>query len=481
MQTSQHNLLLMDLTDRGLTIGLVVLFSVGISIAFLLKIPFLPLLLISIPVLIYICLKSVQLPFIMICAICAGSYLGNVVHIIEEGAIPFSPFQIFYLLGLVFFITGRFISANFRILVTRMELELLLLYSVVFFHCAYSPNPEFGFFFAGRMVFLSMIVYLIINSITTYKQLNIIMWIIIGVAFFMAIVAILDLIVNPEVAVRRALLGESGRLAGRARIGQKDPNIFATFFFFPIAFLVSIIVAKTKKHLKVVALIVLPVFIISLLTTFSRSAWVSTVVMLVVVALIYRQYKFFGYAALIIAIIFLSVPALREILFDVVSRLSSLFSGSVDDSNRMRLLLVSWSLNTFFDNYMLGIGFGGYGTAFNKSFDRFETLGVTEAHNEILLIIVEMGIIGLIVYSMLVFRVLQTAYYNIKNSSTEIEKAISVSLFSALVAFAIFYQFIAETLTDNNIWILTGFVFTVHLLQKKSASNRITKTSSDVP
>jgi len=469
----------MELTDRGLTIGIVVLSSIVISIAYLLKVPFIPLLLISIPVLIYISLKCIQLPFIMICAICAGSYLGNIVHIFEEGAIPFSPFQVFYLLGLLLFIAGRFISADFRILVTRMELELLLLYSVVFFHCAYSPNPEAGFLFAGRMVFLSLIVYLMINSIKTFKQLNIVLWVIVGVAFFMAIVAIHELLVNPEVAVRRTLLGESGRLAGRAKIGQKDPNIFATFFFFPIAFMVSIIVAKSKKHLKVVALILLPVFIISLLTTFSRSSWVSAFVMLVVIALIYRQYKVFGYAAVLLVVVFLSVPALREILFDVVSRFYSLLSGVADDSNRMRVLLVTWSMSTFFENYLFGVGFGGYGTAFNKSFDRFETIGVTEAHNEILLMIVEMGIVGLFVYLMLVFRVMQTAYYNIKNSTSEIEKAISISLFSALVAFAVFYQFIAETLTDNNIWILTGFVFTVHLLQKKAASNRITDTSLD--
>jgi len=468
MQTALQRLLLMQVDSKLLILGSALIFSAIGLLSMWLEFSLLPLLFIFLPILVYIGLKSLQLPFIVLCVICVGSYLGNLVHLVEDGLIPLSLFQVFYLSGIAIFIISRFLSANFKIYVTGIELEILLFYTVVFFHTVYSPDPAFGMFYAARMLVVSLFVYLIINSIQSFRQFNILMIVIIGAATIMGVISIRDVLINPEVAAIRVLVGfNTDRLVARGSLGQVDPNVFATFFFLPITYVISLIVSDVSKSVKTMALAALPLLLLGIISTFSRSAWVALLLIIVLVGVIYRKYRIFGYAFLFLVVAFTLVPALRESLFEVVNRFAGLFSGRVDDSNRIRILLLAWSLRTFFENYMLGIGFGGFNEAFGREHNRFETFNVVESHNEPTLIAVEMGLIGLFFYSMLVFRVLQTGWKNIKNSTDGFQKALSVSVFASLIGFAIFFQFLGETLADNNIWMLTGFTFAIYILQKK--------------
>lgn len=468
MQAAFQRLLLMQVDNRGLLLGCALIFSVVGLLSLWLELWIIPLLFVVLPLLVFVGLKSLQLPFIVLCVIVVGSYLGNLVHLIEDGLIPLSLFQIFYLLGIAIFIISRFLSANFKLYVTGIELEILLFYTVIFFHTVYSPDPAFGMFYAARMLVVSLFVYLIINSIQTFRQFNILMVVIIAAATVMGIISMRDVLINPEVAAIRLLVGfNTDRLVARGSLGQVDPNIFATFFFLPIAYVISLIVSEVSKGIKTMAFLALPILLLGIISTFSRSAWVSLLLMIVLIGVIYRKYRIFGYAFIVLVLAFTLVPPLRETLFDVINRFAGLLTGGVDDSNRIRILLLAWSIRTFFQNYMLGIGFGGFNEAFGREHNRFETFNVVESHNEPTLIAVEMGLIGLFVYTMLVFRVLQTGWKNIKNSTDDYQKAISVSVFASLIGFAIFFQFLGETLADNNIWMLTGFTFAIYILQKK--------------
>lgn len=440
----------------------------------------LPLAAIALPGLIYLGLKSFQAPFLMLLAVVVGSYMGNMLQMVAGENIPFSLFQFFYILALGVFLLGRTASANFRLYVTGIELEILLFFTIVFLHATYTPDPEFALLFAGRMVFLSLLVYLILNSIQSFRQVAILFIAMIAVAVLLAILSVRDGLLNPEAAAFRFVMGHADRIITRGRVAHNDPNVFATFFFLPISFLACLLVSDISKKLKLASAVVLLIMMLGLLSTFSRSALVSVVGMLVLIGLIYRQYKLFALFFVLFIGAIIVVPALREIFADVFMRVLSLITGDVDDSNRIRLILLSWSFRSFFENYMIGQGFGSFRHEFSSDYDRFETIGVTDSHNEIGTILVEMGLIGLFFFSVLVFRILYNAWQNIGRSRTPLQKALSVSVFSTLVGFVAFYQFIGGALVDNNLWMLVGFTFILQILfQKQEEASNVQARSKD--
>lgn len=469
MSAYLQRIITLDLPERHILLGATVIYAGLALLSMALNLFWLPLVFLVLPVLAYGALKSLQLPFLVLVFIIAGAYLGNMVHVLEGGAIPFTLFQVFYLLGLVLFLVSRFISANFRIFVTGIEKELLLFFTVVFFHTIYTPAPEEGLFLAARIFVLSFFVYLILNSISSFKQLTILVSVIVLVSMLLAILSVRDGLLNPEATAFRLVVGQVDQLTARGRVAHTDPNVFASFFFLPIAFMISLVISQAKLWIKAIAAIALPILLLGIISTFSRSAWISMFLMVVLIAVIYKQYKFFGYGIVGLLVAIIIVPGLADAFVDVINRVVNLFSGGVDDSNRLRLIVAFWAVRAFFANYMIGAGFGSFRHGFTREYDTFETLGVTDSHNEITTIIVEMGIIGLFVFAVLVFRVMQTGWFNIKNSRNPIQRALSTSVFASLAAFVLFYQFIGGAMLDTNIWMLVGFVFAIQMLLRREA------------
>ena len=471
MSAYLQKIIVLDLPQRTLLAGGAFIYAVLALLSMYLEMWWLPLAAVVFPALIYAGLRSLQAPFVVLVAIVAGAYLGNMVHLLEGGAIPFTLFQVFYLLGLVLFVIGRFISANFRLYVTGIEKELLLFFTVVFFHTIYTPVPETGLFLAARIFVLSFFVYLIINSIENFRQLAILFLVIIAISMLLAVLSVRDGLLNPEATALRLVVARVDQLASRGRVAHTDPNVFATFFFLPIAFVTCIIISKAKFWIKGLAAISLPILLLGIISTFSRSAWVSMFAMVFLIAIIYKQYKFFAYGFLGILLAVLIIPGLADAFVDVINRFVNLFSGGVDDSNRIRIILLSWAAKTFLGNYFMGAGFGAFPHEFSREYDSFQTIGVTDSHNEITSIIVEMGLIGLLVFAVLVFRILHVAWQNIGSSQNPLQKALATSVFTSMAAFTLFYQFIGGAMLDTNIWMLTGFVFAIQILLKKENHN----------
>lgn len=91
-------------------------------------------------------------------------------------------------------------------------------------------------------------------------------------ASFVAIVALLDLIPNSDILFR----GEGVR--NRVKATFKDPNVFGPFIVPSLLFVVWVI-AESARY-RVLALGALGLLIISLISTFSRGAWVHTLISL---------------------------------------------------------------------------------------------------------------------------------------------------------------------------------------------------------
>jgi len=414
-------------------------------------------LLLVLPVAGYYMFQSLIKPILILVPMMGATILGNVVTIIPDGTVPFTLFQIFLLLGVVVFLFHYLIFNRGRFRILGIELELLLILTLISFSIIYSPNRESAVLNLTRILFLIVMVYLIVNMLKERAHFGYIFGLLIVISVILGLFSLRATLLDPVMAVLNIQAGGTV-IFGRGAITVHDPNIFATLFFLPIACTTSVFLSRLHLYWKIPALFVTLVLLAGLASTYSRSAWISTAFLLLMLVIYYRQYKLMIFTFITVLVIILSIPELRSMSVGIFNRLLDIFSGVADDSSRIRVLLGIAAVRMFFDSYMLGVGFRGYPEKFTNYFNTQETIGVVESHNVIYEILAELGIPGFILFVMLAVIIFRYASQNIRLSITSFDKIIATSLITSLTAYLIFFQFYGGALVSTNIWALIGLI-----------------------
>lgn len=427
---------------------------------------YLPLLFIGIITVIYFAFLTIKGPYYIFLLVAVGSYLGNLVYLIEDGAIPITIFQIALVLCFFCVAINRLITSNFETKYLGIELELLLFLALIFLSLIYSPNPESGMLYALRLLTLIFTAYLVVNLVEDQKQITGVLSILTFVTVVLALISVRQIILDPATAALDLMT--PGILETRASGTQLDPNRFASHFFLPLAFVSSIFLTFKNYLYRIPIFIILCILFLGLLSTYSRSAWVATAIMIVLLAYFQRQLKLFIWVFAGGLLALLLVPDLQYSAMNILERVLNIFAGVSDNSSRIRILLGLAAIGMLFDSYLLGIGFRGFPEAFSNYFSTQASIGVVEPHNIIYTVLAELGVIGFFLFIFIYWKIGQVAYYNIKSSTSDFERSISITLFVTYIAFLIFYQFYGGFLSDNNVWILIGLIFAMKLNRLKS-------------
>jgi O-antigen ligase len=257
------------------------------------------------------------------------------------------------------------------------------------------------------------------------------------------------------------------KLEARATVIQTDPNIFASHYFMPIFFVVSIFMSiDLKRKWRFLALGLFIIYFAGVISTFSRSAWVSIFIGLILLILLKKQYKmvflllFAGVVALFV------FPYSKIIISNIFTRLLDIFAGTGEASSRVRLILAMGALHMIFDSYLLGIGFRGFPVVFQQYEYSKHTLAVYEPHSVFYAIFAELGLFGFLIYIWIVWKIGYYALQNFKESTTENEKIISGTLFVSYVTYIVFYEFYGGGLVDNNLWLIISLILSFRYLIK---------------
>lgn len=428
--------------------------------------------------------RSLVSPIILLVLVTTGSLLGNLIHVIEDGVVPFSLFQIFYILSLGVFVLRWFMTGFPELRKTGFELELALFFSLIFLSILWTPDAEEAFFHAIRIVVLSGLLFLFVNWIRNPGQISLVIYATVGVGALLGLIAIYGTITNP-IAIIQDMVTGGARMAGRARIGQVDPNVFASLFFLPLAYTASLSFSKQSEIWKrVIGAAFFVILLAAVLVTFSRSSWMATLVMLLFLAVTYRQFNLFLLAALAAAIAVTFSPEVRILLMNILNRFIDLFTGGVDTSNYLRIVLLKTSFHIFFDSWLLGVGWRGFSDAFLSYHSLQDTLGVYEPHNVIYLVYTELGLVGLLLFVFIVYKIYKIAWENTRFETGPEIRIISHTLLGTLIAYAVFYQFIGSCFTDNQLWITTGLSISLNQYLKNTmlptASDKHTDGSPDM-
>ena len=372
--------------------------------------------------------KSIIHPYLTILLVAVGSYFGYMFQIINGGPIAFTWFQIFLFIAFLLFLARKLVKQDFHIIITNLDIEFLLFFLLIFFSLIYSPNRGDGLFYAIRLLVLILMVYLILNSIDDVKQIRIIIYGLILLSIILGVNSIREALLNPQAVILNYLTA-GGKFASRgSALTIDDPNIFATHFFLPISFVMAVTFEKSQRLIvRILGLFILGILISSVISTFSRSAWVAIFFLVLIQIFLFRQFKPLVILILLGMIAVLFVPYFRMIFTNITERFFNIFAGTSDPSSRARVFLGIGGIKMFLDSFLLGVGFRGFPAVFSHYVSMELTGGITEPHNITYTILAELGLIGFLLYFWILFKIGYTAIINYKESRLANDRIVSIT------------------------------------------------------
>lgn len=395
---------------------------------------------------------------VIIAPIIIGAYLSGMVYIAEGASIPFTAFQLMLIVGVLTFVFKKIADRDISFSFYGLEIEYLIFLSIIYFSLIYSPEREEGLFNATRYLVLIGLTYLIYNAINSVKELRKICYVIIGIAVLIALQNIIEVILNPEIAAFNYI--NDGNKIIRARGAESDPNIFASNLIMPIILLIAFMgEAKTVKG-RVGLFFLSGVMIASVLLTYSRSSWVAIFIGAMIVILYQKKYSFLIYSTVVLIVALFGSEAIRNLIFSIGERIVDIFAGTSDDSSKFRLILLETAILIWLDSYTFGIGYQGFSTVFKNYHAPQEVGGVFEPHNEFYAVLAELGLIGFVVFMIILWKILKTGWQSVKSYQSEGKStAVSLALFASFFAYIIFFQFLGGMQLHSILTINIGLLF----------------------
>jgi len=451
----------------------------------LMSIVWLPLVLLILPIMAYGYWQTLKKPYLWVIIMVAGTFLGNLVHLVEGAAVPITLFQIALAATIISMVIRRLADGDLTVRLLGLEIHFILLLALIYVSLLWSPDPMDGFIEGTRFLISVLFIYLVFNEMKKQNEMIYLLITATVIAVLLGAYALYENLTNVDVAIQN-ILSEGRKLRGRVTGTSHDPNRFATMFFIPLAFTACVILADTKKIYKMMAILCFAIMSGGLVVTYSRSAWVATIIMIIIIAWHYRNIKLFAYIGLIVALVLVSVPQFSYTLINAAQRFLDITAGTTDDSSRIRLLLGIAAFEMFIDSYFIGVGYRGFVERFTDYYSLQETVNVAEPHNVLYTILAELGLIGIIIYLLIIIKILMIAYWNIQKSEEMNEKIISITCFSTIIAFLIFYQFYGGGMNDNNLWLMCALAFSLNYagstMEKSDDKNESqTISKADIP
>ncbi|MFA5359351.1 MAG: O-antigen ligase family protein [Patescibacteria group bacterium] len=251
------------------------------------------------------------------------------------------------------------------------------------------------------------------------------------------------------------------------------PNLFAYYILMPIALSLYLFLSGNRKQINNILYFLSAIFfIIMLALTFTRGAWLSFLIVLLVIG-IFRYRAMFIAAIICLALAYLFIEPLNY-------RVNDLMAGRSDSS-------IQWRINLWNDakEYVKSQPLLGYGAGVaNKLImdKRGEEFGSSDPHNDYLKIAIENGFVGLLAYLALIiglFIKLIKKYFSANHKQFKILILSVIGLSIAFYSMSVADNIIRNTALMWSFWALIGAVFAIPAIasDQRERSN-LTNTAS---
>ena len=210
----------------------------------------------------------------------------------------------------------------------------------------------------------------------------------------------------------------------------ENPNVLSTFIVIVFPFVLAAFHVTKNANEKVLLTIVGAALVVCTVFTWSRGSWLAMIASALVFFIIYNRKTFRVFGA---ALIF--IPALPIILpQNIMARLLSITNLS-DSSISYRIYTWKGTLEAIKAHFFSGIGFGT--EAFQNVYPRYSYSGIEAAehsHSLFLQIFISLGIIGLLLFGIILFLSFQKFFEYVKKPENKSSKIYMIAVIASLVA-----------------------------------------------
>jgi len=211
--------------------------------------------------------------------------------------------------------------------------------------------------------------------------------------------------------------------------------------------------ARSNINYYTLTAILIGIILIGLFFSYTRAAWLGVVLSLVIWILIKLKIKFKTFVIAFLTIVLIAIPIQREIYFmlknnksdsssDFVTQFKSMTNIKTDDSNVERLNRWSCAWRMFLDRPITGFGPGTYMfkyAPYQHSWERSQistnAANLGNAHSEYLGPLAEQGLLGLLLFVVLIIATVRTALKIINKSINKRSKLLTYCLILGLFTY----------------------------------------------
>lgn len=303
-------------------------------------------------------------------------------------------------------------------------------------------------------------VFAMVNSLNKKEDINVFVSFLMLSSLFAALVGVRQIFTGVVMRPEWTDVENSQDIAVRIYSVFTNPNIFAEYLVMLTPLAVGTMWYTKSMKKKLTFIIGVGVLLLALLMTMSRGGWLGIFVAAFVFVLIVDK----RLLVLAIPIVLIAVPFLPK---SILQRFISIGSN-VDSSILYRTKIYQITANIIKDNFINGVGFGYI--PFKQVYETYiRTMPIYHAHNTFLEIFAEGGIIGLLVFLILIFSLIKNGLCYLTKSSDKYIKYLGAGAMASL------FGILANGMTEHilympriifTFWILVGLIICLIRLSK---------------
>lgn len=256
------------------------------------------------------------------------------------------------------------------------------------------------------MIAFLLFYFVVINVVTTRKQLKGILYIMMLIAIFTALYGIYQYVFG-DVYSQAWLDSEMFEdIKMRVYSTLENPNVYGEYLLLIIPIAISLFYTEKGWKKKLFLFITIAITGLALVLTFSRGCWLGIILAVALLALIID--KRFIFLEIVVLLL------LPFILPDTIIQRFMSIGDMTDTSTSYRVYIWMGTLAMLRDYWISGVGMGL--TSFNTIYPlySYNNIKAPHSHNLYLQIIVEYGIIGFIVMMGIIYNYFKTVIISMK-------------------------------------------------------------------
>ena len=357
---------------------------------------------------------------------------------------------LFVLASILSFGLKVLLDENFKFRYTPINAWIIVFMLIYAFSALASMSIATSLQIAMLVISFILFYFVIINSITSRKQLDIMQLLFVGIGLLIAIYGIYQYLfagtfASSSFVDKEMFTDITTRVSGTF----DNPNVMGEYLLLVIPIALTYLWKSKGKLPKIIALISVGIMLISLALTYSRGCYLGIAACVGIFLLLINIKFILAFLLGILAMPFV-LPA------SIMNRLTSI-GNTGDSSTSYRISIWEGAIDMIKDYWYRPIGQGTI--AFNQIYPLYSYSGVgaQHTHNLFLQLIIETGILGIISFVGILFKFYQTLCHGVKICKDKILSIQIIAFISGITGFLI--QSIFDNTWYNNRIILIFWTF----------------------